>query len=425
MNLVITGATGYIGSHLSCLAIKRGHHVIAASRKRPNTNVSDWLPFELFSMDSFVLPLDTNVVIHLAAEIASTSPLVNEAEVLAVESLLQATHKIAARFIYISSQTARQDAPTLYGKKKWLIEQKVLEAGGWVVRPGQVYGGRERGLFGILVGVVRRLPMLPRFLPGPKLQLIHVDDLTEGLLSSAECDSLKPGILCLASSKTISFTKFLSVIAHHRIRRKRVFIPIPVSLVKLLGVLIGSHLRARLGIERLDSLFNLPAMDTAGDLKRLGLALRPTASGMHPSGNNNRRRLLQEGNAFLTYILRDAPALNLLRCYVRAVEKVRGGRPIEVLQSFYNLPLLLALLEKRAYLLGQQGDEFDWRLDAAMVLAEATPQGARRFLSIGKKSGMFISLILMLWGLISEVFWRVASFISIPVLRIWFTQGKF
>ena len=114
----------------------------------------------------------------------------------------------------------------------------------------------------------------------------------------AECDSLEPGVLCLASSKTISFTKFLSDIADHRIRRKRVFIPVPVSLVKLLGVLIGTRLRARLGIERLDSLFNLPVMDTANDLKRVGITLRPPASGMHPSGNNNRRRLIQEGNAF-------------------------------------------------------------------------------------------------------------------------------
>ena len=52
----------------------------------------------------------------------------------------------------------------------------------------------------------------------------------------------------------------------------------------------------------------------------------------------------------------------------------------------------------------KQADEFDWRLDAAMILAEATPQGAKRFLGVGKKSGMFISLVWMLWGLISEVF---------------------
>jgi len=38
----------------------------------------------------------------------------------------------------------------------------------------------KRGLFGTLVKVVRRLPLLPTFLPAPKIQPIHVDDLAEG-----------------------------------------------------------------------------------------------------------------------------------------------------------------------------------------------------------------------------------------------------
>ena len=66
MKIVVTGATGHIGTRLSFLALKRGHDVIIASRNRPSYE-SSWLSFDLSSDNSVVLPRGTDAVVHLAA----------------------------------------------------------------------------------------------------------------------------------------------------------------------------------------------------------------------------------------------------------------------------------------------------------------------------------------------------------------------
>ena len=416
MRLVVTGATGYIGGRLALLASKGGHEVVAASR-RPVAPALCWIPFELSSTAAIVLPPGTNAVIHLAADTSPAAGVDDEREVLAARSLIAAAQQLEAKFVFVSSQTARPDAPTVYGRTKWRIEQEVLAVGGWVVRPGQVYGGCERGLFGTLVSAVRRLPVILAFLPAPKVQPIHVDDLAEGMLRIIERDDIPPGVLCLASPVPVSFTRFMLAIASGRVRRQRWLVPIPVMLIHVVGGVLGRRLRIRLGLERLNSLFELPLMDTANDLQRLELSLRSLPSGMHPSGDDRRRWLICEGQALLTYVLKERPGTSLLRRYVRAVEKLRGGSLLDLPAWTLRLPIALALLDDRAFALSARGAEFAWRLDAATTLAEATTQGARRFLGFGRSSGSLMSLISISRAVVAEIVWRVLRIAGTPFLQ--------
>ena len=169
IKIVITGATGYIGTRLSVLATRHGYDVVGASRQQPASCIATWLHFDLASNEAVVLPVGTNVVLHLAANTVATNPLDNDVDVAAAKGLIKSAQKAGARFIFVSSQTAREDAPTPYGRNKWRIEQAVLVAGGCVVRPGQVYGGDLRGLYGTLVKAVQKLPLLPAFIPSPKV----------------------------------------------------------------------------------------------------------------------------------------------------------------------------------------------------------------------------------------------------------------
>ncbi len=414
MKMLITGATGYIGTYLIEVALKYGHEVVIASRKKPLNFTGTWLFFDLLSNDSFTLPTGTDAVFHLAANTASANFAQEDCEVNAAKKLIISAQKAGAKFIFVSSQAARLDAPTLYGRTKWHIEQKVLSAGAWVVRPGQVYGGQLRGLFGTLVDTVKRLPILPAFIPAPKVQPIHVVDLVMGLLIVAERSDVPTGVYCLAAPEPVMFSKFLGEIAKSRLRCWRIFVPIPVIAINALGELV----RTKLGLERLRSLFDLLIMDTAADLKQLGIVLRPLGAGMHPSGNNRRRYLLREGGALLTYVLKVRPGCAVLRRYVRAVENLRSGESLGLPTIFLNHPVLLSLFVQSSWRDKTIGAEFIWRLDAATMLAESTPIGASRYLGLGSQQGLLKSLTLMTTAVINEIFWRILRVLTFHLIRL-------
>ena len=417
MIIGVTGATGYVGRCFVKHAHASGYEGVALTRNRPERYCVDWKYYDLTSNEIPALPLGTDVVLHLATSKYPDNLQDSTQELLAAELLITACQKVRAKLIFVSSQTARFDAPTSYGRTKWHIEQKVLSAGGWVVRPGQVYGGELRGLFGTLVDTVNRLPVLPSFIPAPKIQPIHVDDLVMGLLHIVERSDVPSGLYCLAAPESVSFSKFLGEIAKSRLRCWRIFIPVPVICMKVLALILGKSLRSRLGLERLNSLFDLPAMTTTADLKQLDLTLRPLHSGMQPSGKNRRRCLLQEGQALFTYILKQPAGTMLLSRYVRTIEKLRAGRVLGLPMLFIRWSALLALIDGGSSTKTAWGKEFIWRLDSATILAEATPLGARQFLGIGYRLGFVRSFFRIAHAVVSEASWQILGLLLAPVTR--------
>ena len=411
MRFLITGATGYIGQRLIRQAQAQGHQVIAASRRLPAGEV-EWVSFDFSSSTAFRLPADVDVVFHLAA-VTSLTGRDDEAELRAARQLVQSATGAQAKFVFVSSQTARNDAPTPYGKTKRQIEKLVLAAGGVVVRPGQVYGGPELGLFGALVRIVRDLPLLPAFFPPPRIQPVHVDDLAFALMQCALREDVTASIVCIGAQTPISFTQFLKAIADTRVCKGRLWVPVPARLVRLAARLVPTRPGAAPALQRLTSLFDLPPMDTADDMAKLGVALRPLGAGMRRSGDDRRRGLVAEGRALLAYVLRARPAPALVRRYVRCVERLGPGLPLGLPPVMLRRPSTLALLDGTSSAAGV----LDQRLNAAVLLAEASTQGSARFLSIGARGGPVLSLMRIAGAVILELAWRVLRIFTGPAWK--------
>lgn len=415
MRLAVTGATGYIGARLVRQALDRGYRVVALTRRKPSSLPIEWLPFDIANDSEIDLPPDIDALVHLAAE-TQVAAVDMDSELAAARRLIRASKRCNARFIFVSSQTARPDAPTNYGQSKWRIEQETLAAGGLAVRPGLVYGGPERALFGKLVSAVRSLPVIPAFLPSPEVQPVHVDDLATALITVIASHDMAPTILSVGSETPIGFTSFLRCIAQERLHRPRIAVPVPVVGITLLTKLMGSTLSSRLSLDRLTSLFELPMMDTGEDLRRLGLDLRPLSRGMARSGNNVRRRLLLEARALMTYSLRSQPTSVLIRRYVRCIEELRGGAALEIPDFVLRAPSAIALLEARGEAKDPKVAEFLWRVNAATFFAEASPQSAARFLDAGRPSSFVRSALKICRALGCEIGWRIGRILIGPFL---------
>jgi nucleoside-diphosphate-sugar epimerase len=380
--IAITGANGYIGSRLCRAAIAANWNVLALGRRPISGKDVTFAPYDFARAVEVDLLKGVDALVHLAADTRSANPdpLV---EVAACRNLIQVCTAANVRLIFVSSQTARADSPTGYGRLKWQLERLVLEARGLVVRPGMVYGGPEAGLFGSLCGLVRVLPVLPAlFMTAPIVQPTHVDDLANALLAAA---SLDPQLLSdhpyeIADRDSISFTQFLKAIARCRVRKVRLFVPFPTVVVRLVaGLAFRLTRNSKIDPLRLESLLGLQPMNCSASNAALQFHPRRIGEGMHPTGSNRRRRVTQEGRSLLTYLCGETPSAGMVARYVRAVERFDDGNALEINALVHLRPSMLALVEGPR--IGGRDQRIGSRIDLAFQIAEASTL-TRRFLSL-------------------------------------------
>lgn len=269
MRLIVTGASGYIGSHLAAAARRHACPMIGLSRKPcPDTEV-----FSFHLQDSFSFPLQSrDVVVHLAAQ-TGFSHLDKDMELRAAASLLNAAHKSGAHLIFVSSLSAGADAPTFYGRNKWNIERLVLEAGQTVVRFGLIYGGTPQGLYDGLLKKLKLLPAVPRFIPEPSLQMLHINDATDALMHVAgNSEQFKGGCLSLAYSRPVPLHAVLKFLAWTGLQRHLPSIPVPLAWCGgMLSLLVRCRVMDITWKHRFNSALRVTPVDTSHDMTRLGL----------------------------------------------------------------------------------------------------------------------------------------------------------
>lgn len=402
LKIAVTGAGGYIGGTLISSIERRGMIPVALSRRRPISSC-EWRAYDL-SLTDVSLPEDVSCIVHLAMDYNLATEQDIERELNASLLLARKAKSLGAKFIFLSSQTAREDAVTNYGKTKWLIEQ-ALDPDAIIIRPGMVYGGHASGLFLQLAQFLDKLPLAPHFLPSPKLQPIHVEDLCEGILI-ALCENYS-GVLCLASPQEIDFHIFLKFLSKYRLRKAFWSVPVPRFILDFVRRLLPSHPT----LIRLHSLFTLPYLNSADDMVKLGLQLRGLDDGMHLSGNLRRRYIFMEAQILFRYLIGSPPSIKMLKLYCNYVEMNEGNAVLVFSKIFQCAPWLLVSVERSSGALDEQiFKEFGKRLAVALAIYEASPVGAGRFLRLGEKNNFLYAILICIKAVSFEVFSRIASF---------------
>ena len=206
MRLAITGATGFVGSHLLDEALAAGHEVRALTRReQPGRTGVAWIAGALadrVALESLVDRADA--VIHVAGTInapdAAGFEKGNVAGTLAM--LAAATAGGVRRFVHVSSLAAREPRLSLYGASKARAEELVHSSGlDWsIVRPPAVYGPGDKETLELFRMARIGLMVMP---PKGRVSVIHAQDLARLLLALAgpaapsnllvEADDGRPG----------------------------------------------------------------------------------------------------------------------------------------------------------------------------------------------------------------------------------------
>ncbi|MFA5775178.1 MAG: SDR family oxidoreductase [Ilumatobacteraceae bacterium] len=265
MNIVVTGATGFIGRHLCAALANTQHQVTIVSRSVPTEfgpNVRTIPNIDLEQqVDYATLFKDCEVVIHLAGRVHVQGDPENDPESAYISANSTATLNLAhaaiangvKRFIFLSSikvngESTSLDAPFTpestphpidsYGKSKLEAENGLFQLARSsalevvVIRPPLVYGPGVRANFLQLLKLVHKQLPLPLRSVHNKRSLVGVDNLVNLILTCINHPAAPNNVFFASDNADISTPDLIRFIAEAEGRRARLF-PFPPFLLRM------------------------------------------------------------------------------------------------------------------------------------------------------------------------------------------------
>jgi UDP-glucose 4-epimerase len=279
MNIVVTGATGFVGGHL-CTALSETQHVVTMASRSAQTDgdqtkqTSVKIDLEQL-VDYDTLLKDCDVVIHLAGRVHIVGDRDRDSESAYISANTIATLNLARaavahgvkRFIFLSSIKVNGESTIIdkpftpnstphpadgYGQSKLdaelglfqIAESSALEV--VIIRPPLIYGPGVRANFLELMNLVHKQIPLPLGSVKNKRSFVGIDNLVSLIVTCLDHPAASNHIFFVSDNADMSTPDLIRHIADAQGRRSRLFLFPPALLSLGAKLLHREHLYLRL-----------------------------------------------------------------------------------------------------------------------------------------------------------------------------------
>ncbi|MEN2509151.1 SDR family oxidoreductase [Stutzerimonas stutzeri] len=274
MNLLVTGANGFIGARLVSFLKKGSFNLTTVVRRAISGSADNALIINLDSTTDWA-PIVSNidVVIHTAAKVHAMSgdvdgSLASYREMNTYGTLKLAEQSAAAgvkRFIFISSVkvNGEQTGPASpysandpsgpvdpYGISKYEAELGLLEIASKttmevvIIRPPLVYGPQVKGNFASMIKLVGKGVPLPLGAIHNKRSLVGIDNLVDLIIHCIDHPAAANQIFLAGDGEDLSTTELLRGVGKAMGKPARL-IPVPVGFLYFGAILLGKKAMAQ------------------------------------------------------------------------------------------------------------------------------------------------------------------------------------
>lgn len=264
-NILITGASGFIGSFMVEEALKRGYEVWAGIRKSSSKEFISDKRIRFVELNYSNIELLSEQVKHFdyiihcagltkAVRTADFERINYQYSVNLVEAVLLANNKLQ-KFIQMSSLSVMgmgdedsftpfesDETPhpnTAYGKSKLLFEiylQQTQNVPYIILRPTGVYGPRERDYLMMIKSINNGLNVRTGKIP-QQLTFIYVQDLVDATLAALESNVINKSYL-LSDGKTYTDDEYAQFIKKILPKKRTINLRIPLCCLKLISYIV-------------------------------------------------------------------------------------------------------------------------------------------------------------------------------------------
>ena len=272
MKILVTGATGFIGTQLSETLANSGHEVRCTARSlAPNRSTTlEMVTCDLESADNLDhLTMGCDAIVHLAgrAHVMSDDPATSESLYLSANvdvtrklaqsaartgvkrMILMSSVKVNGESTTIDSPFTSQDTPNPqdpYGRSKTQAEQTLWDVAstsgleGVVIRPPLVYGPGVRANFASLIGIVNRGIPLPLGSIQNKRSFVSVDNLIDCIATALQSSNEEGQTFLVSDGHDLSTPELIRSIAS-ALHKSPMLIPFPTALLKLVATSVAKR----------------------------------------------------------------------------------------------------------------------------------------------------------------------------------------
>lgn len=239
MNVLVTGATGFVGRHIVEQLAAEGHQVTSLSRTasgsgqvRGDVTSGAGLAEAIQGMDA---------VIHLVGIIREQGGRTfTDVHVQGTRSVLNAMNKAGvSRLIHMSALGAATEAASTYHQTKAQAEQLVEQSGlDWtILRPSLIFGIGDEFFGNVLRDLVRLPPVIPVVGTGAyPFRPVAIEDVSTAFSRALELPETSGRSLDLVGPREYTLRELLELVRSELGSRKP-FLNVPLPLMRLAATL--------------------------------------------------------------------------------------------------------------------------------------------------------------------------------------------